>query len=110
MYEVTHEGESVTLNDRDYEQLLKRFDPAGFKRVHLGYENLAPCICKWYKCCIGCPLQEGRIGQAHCMNLVYRIAGGTIGITLTYDAVYANERELPKIQKVYDVLAAAKKL
>ena len=61
----------VTLNERDYRQLLKRTDTS--KVVHQGNQMRtdADCICKAYGTCRNCPLGKLELnGVAKCMSLV----------------------------------------
>ena len=85
----------VTLNERDYKQLLKRFDTSKVvvDRSYMSIE--VKCICKFYPhlnfvedCeCSKCPLGD-KNGWLHCVEFAKRIANvDNITALLTNDRI-----------------------
>ena len=72
----------VTLNERDYKQLLKRFDTSSTIRTGARLSTDGECICRWYshdagkriRSCGKCPLHYTD-GLAPCIRLLNVMIG-----------------------------------
>lgn len=101
-------GQEVRFNERDYKQLLERFDPGIAKRERIRVQ----CICEHYGLCKGCPftLEAGR--TVCCIAWIRSILGPVYKITLFRNVIAwsctdtAAQRE---IQMIRDELLKAEK-
>ena len=70
----------VKLNERDYKQLLKRFDTSTIVTKGVFLRTNGHCLCQWYdrtetrSACQGCPLLYGR-RTAGCIDLLEKMVG-----------------------------------
>jgi len=118
MREITYEGVKHRLSERNWKQLLRRFDAKKAKRNSLGYYYIkvgSICLDRDYKC-IRCPLRDPHKETNSCTYLLKGIIGDELfPHLLLFDTVVMwdpkHDKEVHQaLLRVEDVLSAAKKL
>lgn len=110
MYDITYQGRTLRLSDRDYEQLERRFDPKRYRknRSKEYFHNRSVCICSNHNCS-ECPFYEQ--GVAKCLELLRYVSGLKLHeVSAIYERVYVYSDNLDGIKKVHDVLLTATKV
>ncbi len=93
----------VTLNERDYKQLLKRFDTSKVVVDDGKDRTIGECICKWYDNprCKGCPLDSQDID---CIDLIDYMIPGRVFL-LSNNGIYASgDTARTQLDTIHDFL------
>lgn len=98
----------VRLPERDYKQLLERFDLTNIE----GHSIKKPCICKRYHPWIYCPLAPtGRRGE--CIDLLENLGLTTDMLSLTFGCIEwepeGDRQAREEIKTIYDFLLGLEK-
>lgn len=98
----------VTLDERDYNQLLKRTNTGKIVDGHIH----AACICKHYNACVGCPINGGSDTNYHhgCLDILNTIANDKdardiieLGTTVHFKVGY-QARGIKHLSAIHDFL------
>ena len=110
MYDITYQGRTLRLNDRDYKQLERRFDPKRYRRSkdRSYFYNYSVCICSSYNGCSKCPFKQAPISCVEILLSSSRLLPRDV--SPTYRTVYLYADNLDGIKRVHDVLLTATKV
>lgn len=118
MRQITYEGVEHILSERNWKQLLRRFDARGASLNQFGYIIIhanSICVNREYKC-IRCPLRDPHKKTNSCTYLFRRIIGEDLfPYVHLYDFGVMWDRKFDSnvrqaLQKVMDVLSIAKRI
>jgi hypothetical protein len=102
-------GKTITLTEKEWSQLVGRFDVDRVKEAKDTYAIPRACFCGWFPC-RRCPLSVARWGDlGGCIRLLNHLTGTREwAFVLSTDTVWwmkdDDEKARKQIQKVYDAL------
>jgi hypothetical protein len=115
---ITYEGVEHTLSERNWKQLLRRFDASRATLNCYGFfinRVNSICVNRNYKC-IRCPLRDPHKKINSCTYLFRRVIGEDLfpyvhlyDVGVMWDPKYDSEAR-QALQRVTDVLSSAKKI
>ena len=116
---IEFEGKTARLPERDYKQLLKRFDVSRASWQRDSYYIYERCICPNYTSCIACPLNRFSLYQSPyqnkgCRRLLLSFISKPIISVSFWDKVFwpvvDNKQAREEINLIRDKLLALKRV
>ena len=115
---ITYEGVEHRLSERNWKQLLRRFDSGKAKLNHFGYPSIyanSICVGRAYKC-IRCPLRDPHKKVNSCTYLFSQVIGKELfpylhlfDHVVIWDPKFDSEAR-QALQKLTGILSAATKI